>query len=122
MGTHHSPFLYNIDQNQGFLHSCDIYPNELATILKQNFLPLRYPNDNAHANPFCPVCLRFVAPTQPFLGYFSNIFGKTFLAHDDCLRREDNNCLNTIVEEINHAKLSFIGSINDARSFCFGEK
>lgn len=81
MALHQPTFLYNMEQNQGFLHSCDIYPNDLATILKQNFMHARYPTDHVNINPFCPICLTYVAPHHPFLAYFSNIFGKTYLAH-----------------------------------------
>lgn len=77
----HMPFLYNMNQNQGFLASCDIYPHEMPTILKHNFTALPYPAHNNPNNPFCPICLKFVAPGTSFLGYFAAIFGKTYLAH-----------------------------------------
>jgi hypothetical protein len=112
MSLNSPAFLYNMNQNQGFLTSCDIYQNELATILKHNFHPMPYSSHLQTLNPFCPLCLAFVTPDSPFLGYFAPIFGKTYLAHEHCLKKEDSNCLNTIVEEISHAKLTIINSIN----------
>jgi hypothetical protein len=90
-------FLYNMNQNQTFLLSCEIYPHELPTILKNNFQLRPHPPQKQPHNPFCPICLKFVPPDAYVFSYFASIFGKTYLAHEACLLKEDGNCLNTIL-------------------------
>lgn len=101
-----------------FLASCEI---EAGAILRRSFQPAPYPATYANVNPFCPLCLRLVAPPAA-LSYHCALLGKTYLAHALCLPRDPNACLAALLDEPNHAKLAYLSAAPVARSMALGDQ
>jgi hypothetical protein len=56
-------------------------------LLTKSFYHKSYPSDFGLANPFCPICGKFVQENEKPLIYESKKFNKNFLAHEQCLSK-----------------------------------
>jgi len=78
----------------------DAYSVQQPTLQKEiakiphSFTREEYPIDFTQANPFCPICGKYVSKVNPFLIYQSTHRRKKYLAHQTCMNGLDGRILN----------------------------
>jgi hypothetical protein len=112
------------DSREDSFFSSDVYtsphrthPKEVATIPIGLALE-EYPLDFSNANPFCPVCGKFVGQSEAFMVYQSVHKRRKYLIHSECASRQEGKSL--AMSESQEAKLQSIAFLSQQRSFPIG--